>query len=194
MSRIDASELSFEGTWIDGYIPKLKEMKKLAQLYRSLDASGDYGFSAASDAWLAEDFFSGIASAIREKFHHETSFHAVEPIPCLMWLIKTNKKPSEPKMLPLYEEYETDVRKENYYHLITVHRQCPVEEECLQRVIKDLHFESKLETAYSDPKRFTVTAQTALDYYVNIMAAPWQQIKNHLYTLSEKQNINLIAP
>lgn len=194
MSRVDAAELSFEGTWIDGYIPDLKKMKKLAHLYRDLDAGRDYSFSVASDAWRADHFFAAIASAIRENFHHETPFPDVEPIPCLMWLIKTDKKPSEPKMLPLYEEYEADPRKENYHHLITVHRECPVGKRCLQRLMEDLHFESKPETAYNDWERFASAVQETLNYYVDVMAAPWQQIKNHLYTLSEKQNINPIAP
>jgi len=194
MSRVDASELSFDGTWIDGYIPNLEEMRKLARLYRDLDAGRDYGFSEASDDWLPEDFFRGIASAIREKFHHGNHPCDIEPTPCLMWLIKTNKKPSDPKTLPLYEEYLADPRKENYYHLVTVHYECPVGEHCLQQVIEDLHFESKPESAYHDPERFAGAVQEVLDYYVKIMAAPWEQIKKHLCSIAEKENINPIAP
>lgn len=197
MVRVDAEELFFQGTWIDGYIPKRQEIERLARLYRGLDIDEqgiprNYGFSQATDVWLAEDFFGGIASAIRDKFHHENLPPNIQPAPCLMWLIQTNKEPYEHKMLPLYEEYQADPRKENYYHLVTVRQECPAGEGCLQQVIKDLHFESKTESTYVDLKRFTDAVHELLDYYVDIVAAPWQQIKKHLRTISE--NINPIGP
>jgi hypothetical protein len=192
MSRIDVSELSFEGTWIDGYIPKLKDMKKLSRLYKDLDAGGDYGFSQASGVWLPEDFFAQIASAIRDDFHDKSLSPDDQLVPCLMWLIQTDKEPSDPKLLPLYEEYQVDPRKEDYYHLVTIHRECPIREGCLQQVIKNLHFESKLQTAYSDPERFTTAVQEALNYYVNIMSAPWGEVLKHLRTMSG--NIHPISP
>lgn len=190
MVRVDLTQLSCHGTWIDGYLPGIKEMKRLARLYRDLDVGEQglpqmYGFSQATDGWLQEDYFGSIASALRARYHHENLSPDVRTAPCCMWLIKIDKEPSHPRIKPIYEEYKVDPRKENYYHLISIHDECPVEEDCLQQVMQDLHFESKLESDYIDQERFMGAVRKVLQQYVGIMAAPWLDVETHLDAISE---------
>lgn len=191
MGRVDVENESMRGTWIDGYLPDIGEMRRLARLYRGLDTDerglpGDYGFSQATEGWSSEDFFGSIASAVRDKFEHEKLSPDVRPTPCLMWLVHIDRPPSDPKMRPIYEEFLADPRRDDYYHLITIHKECPVEEGCLQQVMQDLHFSQKTETGYGDRERFTAAVRETLDRYVGIMASTWLEVERLLEAVSDK--------
>lgn len=88
-------------------------------------------------------------------------------------------------MQTLFTEYSADPRKDDYYHLITIHDKCPVAEGCLQKVIKDLHFEPKLETTYIDHEHFVDVVHEVLTRYVGIMAAPWLEVERQLDAVSD---------
>jgi len=184
-------ELSFHGTWIDGYIPGIEKMKRLVQRYRDLDRDlrglpREYGFSQTTKGWTQEDYFGSIASAIRDKFDRDNLPPDIRPTPCFIWLAKVDKKLYDPKMMPLYEEYRADPRKERYYHLITVHEECLVAEDCFQQVINKLYFETKPEAAYVNRTHFMSTVYKALTRFVEITAAPWLEVERQLEDAGNK--------
>jgi hypothetical protein len=179
MARIDVQNLGYHGAWVDGYLPDLKGMQKIARLYRNLD-TGEYGFSQAGETWSREDFFGSIASAIRAGADRDQLPSDVQPAPCCLWLTKIGKRPTDSRMMPLYEETLADPRGSDYYHIVTIHEACPAENACLDRVIKNLHFEPKPETAYANPDEFRAAAREMLTRYLNIMAAPWLEVERLL--------------
>ena len=137
MARIDVADQSFRGTWLDGYLPGIEKMKDLALKYKHLDYDEhglpiEYGFSQLPDAWKQEDYFSVISSAIRTKYDHVTLPSDVRPVPCLTWLFQIDKQPWDTKLQPIFEEYAADPRRQDYFHIVTVHEECPVKEGCLQ--------------------------------------------------------------
>jgi len=109
-----------------------------------------------------------------------------------MWFARMDKEPRNPKMLPLYEEHLADRRKEDYYHLITIHDECPVADDCLQQIIDDLCFESKPEMAYVDREHFRDTVQNILTYYVGIVATPQEEVKKHLRIISKNIGFSFV--
>ena len=190
VARVDVTELSIQGTWIDGYLPSVEKMRQLAQKYRHLDTDKhglplEYGFSQASDVWLQEDYFGAIAAAIRTKFDYENLSPDVRPTPCCMWLMQINKEPSDRTVLPLYHEYSADPRKEDYYHLITIHDECPVAEGCLQQVVRDLCFEPKPKTAYTDQIGFVGSVHEILTRHVRTLASPCLEVERQLDSISD---------
>jgi hypothetical protein len=189
MARVDVTQQSIHGTWVDGYLPGLDKMKQLAQKYRHLDVDQrglplEYGFNQASEKWNQEDFFGSIGSALRTDFDYKNLSPDVRPAPCCMWLMKIDKQPSEEEFVPLYQEHKAEPRKKDYYHLVTIHDQCPVAESCFQQVIQKLHFEPKLDTAYADKERFIDAVHKCLSHYVDVVAAPWLEVERHLNTVS----------
>jgi len=179
MARIDAQNLGYHATWVDGYLPDLKEMRKIARLHRNLD-TGEYGFSQAGEAWSREDFFGSMASAIRTRADREQLPQDVQPAPCCLWLTKIDRRPTDPMIVPLYEEALADPRRTDYCHIVTIHEACPAENACLDRLIRDLRFELKLENAYAKPDEFRTAARDVLTRYLNIMAAPWLEVERLL--------------
>jgi hypothetical protein len=190
MGRAEVAELSFQGTWVDGYIPNRSEMKRLARLYREMDTDEGgrpavYGFGYASAAWSRQDYFNSIASALRDTYHRENVPSGVHTTPCFMWLFATDKEPTAPQAMPLYEEYLADDRRDDYYHLVTIHREeCPVADGCLQTLMSDLQFESKPSEAYTALGKFERATHQILTRYVGIIAAPQQEIRKHLQLIS----------
>jgi len=189
MVRVDLSQLSFSGTWIDGYIPNTEEMKRLAKLYGYLDIGEDrlpkaYGFSQAPEEWTNNDYFTSIATAIRSSFDREKFSPITQPMPCGMWLIKIDNEPSDSKIRPIYDEYKVGPNKKNYYHLVTIHNECPVHESCLQKVMQDLHFDQKSDTEYIDPQGFQRAVHKLLYRCLSIMAAPWTEIERDFDVIS----------
>lgn len=189
MVRVDIRQLSCHGTWIDGYIPSIEELKQLSHLYQDFDIDEQglpraYGFSQATD-WSQEEYFGSIASAFRGSFHRHGLSPNVQPPQCCMWLIKIEKEPSDPRIKPIYEEYKADSRKENYYHLIAICDECPVEDPCLQRIIQNLRFEAKPGTAYVNRELFMGTVRNLLSQYVRATVAPWLELERHLDTITD---------
>jgi len=179
MARVDVQNLGYHGTWVDGYLPDLTGMRKLARLYRNLD-TGEYGFSQAGKTWSREDFFGSIASAIRTRADRDLLPSDVQPAPCCLWLTKVGKRPTDSRVMPLYEEALADPRGTDYYHIVTIHEACPAENACLDRLIKDLRFEPKPDTAYANPDEFRAAARDMLTRYLNIVAAPWLEVERLL--------------
>lgn len=190
MSRIDVVELSFQGTWIDGYLPGIEKIKQLAQKYRDLDRDEqgipmEYGFTQVNSAWSQMDYFASMASAIREKFDRENVPAKSRSALCFTWAAKVDKQPRNAKALPLYEEYLTDPRRDDYCHFITIHEECPIEEDCLRHLMQQLHFQSKPDNNYRNPERFKDSVHQILTDYVNIIAVPQQQVKDRLKLISD---------
>lgn len=127
-----------------------------------------------------------MASAMRGRFDHDSLQADVRPVPCCMWLARFGKRPDEPVMRPIYEELLADPRQDDNYHLITVHEMCPVEEGCLQRVIKGLRFEEKPETAYADMDSYVGAATELLNHYVTIMATPWIEVEQLINNAADR--------
>jgi len=183
MARIDVTEQSIQGTWIDGYLQNRAEMKRLAQRYRELDAP-EYGFSGASEIWTREDYFRSMAEALRFRFDHDRLPAGVRPVPCDMWLLQITKN-ADPRVKPIHAEYQADSRKEDYFHLITIHDECPIAEDCLQKVVSALKFEPKPIRTYVDPDQFQEAVREVLAEYVDLTAAPWNEVKRRLNELGE---------
>ncbi len=71
MVRIDAVEMSIQGTWIDGYLPERGEIERLLSLYCivDLDYGGltqKYNLNHVTEKWSREDIFISLASALQE--------------------------------------------------------------------------------------------------------------------------------
>jgi hypothetical protein len=194
MVRFDTSQQSTHGTWIDGYLPSIEKMKQLAQKYHHLDIDQqglplEYGFGQVSEIWKEEDIFGAIASAMRAAFDYKNLPPDVRPAPCCMWLMQTNREPANEKTLPLYQEYLAEPRKADYYHLITIHDECPIAEACLQQVVRNLGFRPKPETTYVDKESFVDAVSESLTHYVGMIATPWLEVEEQLDALSD----NLIS-
>jgi len=135
-----------------------------------------YSDGQAGAVWQVGDLFVSMAGEIRTKTDHDSLPPGGRVVPCCMWLVRFDGEPSAPKIRSLYEEAMADPRRADYYHLITVHEDCPVEEECLQRVLGSLRFELKPDDTYADLTRFRDTTRGMLACYHSIMAAPWHKV------------------
>ena len=192
MSQIEALGLSIEGTWIDGYLPGMEKIRRLAQKYQDLDLTREgvpmeYGFTSDNKTWLRMDYFASLASAVRDKFDRENVAAKKRFTPCLTWMVKIDKKPSDERALPLYEEYLADPRKDDYCHLINMHeehlyREC---DSCTKHLIEQLGFQVKPENSYQNFERFEDAAEQILTDYVNIIAVPQQHVDKHLKLISD---------
>lgn len=185
MTRVDADNLGFHGTWVDGYLPGLPGMKELAGKYRHLDIEdngtpGPYGFSQAGDKWTREDFFGAIGSALRARFDHAELPDDERPAPCFLWLARFDKPATDVIVQPLYEETLADPRREDYCALIAIREACSVEGGCLQNVLRRVCFEPKADAAYADLARFSQAAGALLNRYLDIVAAPWLEVERLL--------------
>jgi len=189
MVRVDATELSVDGTWIDGYLPTAEALRQMAESYRHMDdallSPGEHGFHLAyerskSGKLLPGDLAAGLAAAFRSKFDHDSLPPRDRPVPCCMWLFQSDRESHDPRMKPLYEEYLADPGRDDYYHLVSIRRECSADDECLQRVLDNLRFEQKSEDGYKNRERFLDSVRELLAHYVDIMAAPWLEIERLL--------------
>jgi hypothetical protein len=190
MSRIDVVELSTQGTWIDGYLPGMEKIKQLVQKYQELDRDEqgipmEYGFTQVNSGWSQMDYFASIATALRDEFDRKNVPDKGRAGLCFTWTVKIDKEPADNEALPLYEEYLADPKKDDYCHIISIHGECPVEENCLQHLIRQLNFELRPDSSYANPEKFKDSARQILTGYVNVIAAPQQQVRNHLKLISD---------
>ena len=179
------------GSWVDGHLPGRQEMKQLAQSYHDLKKSryqlpADCILDAASGIWTEADIAGAIAATVRANFDYENLSADERPVPCNLWMLQIDREPHDPRMKPLYTEFLADPRKESYYHLITIHEECPAEEQCFQEVLDKLGFQVKPHKAYADLAGFQNGVHELLDYYVGLTAAPFLEIQRLLRIASNK--------
>jgi len=199
MSRIEVMELAFDlqGTWIDGYLPGMEKMKQPVRKRQDLDRNKrgiplDYNSKQVNSAWSQMGHFSSVASAIREKFDRENILAKSRPPMCFAWTAKVDKQPRDAKVLPLYEEYLTDPRRDDYCHFITIHGYCPIEEDCLRHLMQQLHFQSKPDNSYLNLERFKDSVYNILTDYVNTVAVSQQQLKDRFALISDNVHFSFV--
>lgn len=192
MSRIDVVELSIQGTWIDGYLPGTEKLKHLIQKYRDLDLTQEgvpmeYGFTCDNRGWSRMDYFASLASAIRDNIDRENVPAKSRTGLCFTWAVKIDRKPSDERILPLYEEYLADPRRDDYCHIINIHeghlyREC---NNCIQHITQQLDFQSKPDSSYRNFESFQKAVEQLLTGYTNIIALPQRQVDDHLKLISD---------
>jgi hypothetical protein len=191
MVRMDVQQQSVVGTWMDGYLPPRQELRQLAQSYRGLK-KGRYKLPVecvlepAPGTWTEADIAGSIAATVRANFDYENLSADERPTPCNLWILQIDREPCDPRMKPIYAEFLADPRRERYYHLITIHEECSVEEQCLQEVLDNLGFRSKLQGSYADLAGFQRGVRELVDYYVGLMTAPFLEVQRLLGIASNK--------
>jgi hypothetical protein len=185
MSRSDVTDLGIQGTWIDGYLPGIQEIKAMIESGRH---PSPYGYGQFHKQATPQDYCAAWTEDIRLNFDRENLTDGITVWPCFTWFVKIDKQPEDARAMPLYEEYLTDPRKEDYCHVIAIHGECPLEEDCLQHLIQQLNFELRPDTSYADPARFKGSVRQILADYVSVIGAPQQWVTNRLKLVSHKLN------
>ncbi len=183
-------EVSFQGTWNDGYVPEMERLKHLARKYRELDLTPEgvpmqYGFSC-DNKWSRVDYFASMASALRNMFHRKNVPADIQNKMCFSWVLKIDKKPTDERVMPIYEEYVADPRRDGYCHIINIHeahlyRKC---DRCIAHTFKQLDFEPKLRESYRNFEGFQEAVEQLLTEYVDIMGVPQTLVDSHLKSIS----------
>lgn len=178
-------EQSTLGTWIDGYLPSQRELEDLAHTYPQVQVPDRTPEVRGTTSWHRNgqlDLAGSIGAAIRDDFDRNRLPTGVQPVPCCMWLLQIDREPVDPRMTPAYEEYLADPHRGDYYHLVSIRDDCPVGEECLAKLLQDMHFRDRIREQYQDWERFRGNTQELLSHYVDIMAAPFLEVQRLLAT------------
>ena len=178
--------MSMDGTWIDGYLPGIDRMQELAGRYKHVPGTvPDYTLDDAK-LWTQEQLFGSMAATFRGYFDRDKLPSGTRPAPCSMWLAQFSREPHDPRIKPLYEEWLADPRRDDYFHLISIHDECPVAEECLRNTLGKLEFESRSGDTYENNERFQDAVYELLTWYVDVMAAPWLEVHRQIAISSQK--------